>query len=126
MEKQFKKGDKVVYTAKHYANWPERAGQVAEVIKVIGSTWGDGVEAVFDDGFVDILSASNLEPYTEDGPVKPEDPRTPEKRYSDNVDELLRAGAERLKNSMDTMVYPYSHIGFLAEFLRDFEKIEKP
>ena len=82
---------------------------------------------VMADGYVheDGWSPGALEVVEE---AKSEDPRTPEKIYADTVDELLHTYAGNLKSAMDrgTMAWPYSHIGIFAEFLMEYEKIDKP
>jgi hypothetical protein len=57
-----------------------------------------------------------------------EDPRTPEKQYADSVDALLHEYAEKMRKGFDggTMAWPYSHLGLLAEFLMDYNNINKP
>lgn len=57
-----------------------------------------------------------------------DDPRTPEKQHFDSVDDLLRKYADKLDRAIvnGTMAYPYSHLGIFAEFLMEFEKLEKP
>jgi hypothetical protein len=59
---------------------------------------------------------------------KSEDPRTPEARYGDEVDALLHEYAEKMRKGFDggTMAWPYSHLGLLAEFLMEYNEIEKP
>lgn len=85
------------------------------------------VTVLFDDGAQRSCYLSSLE-LAHDELVAVEDPRTPEKQYADSVDALLHEYAEKMRKGFDggTMAWPYSHLGLLAEFLMDFERIEKP
>jgi hypothetical protein len=136
----FNEGDRVRYTA---ARWkaeakaamyhPENIGWLGTVRS--GNT--DGLGSVIVDwdnkhawptsAPSDSVYAGNVD-LVEPADSKTEDPRTPETVYADSVDELFRRYAKRLDKGIHqkTLVYPYSHIGILAEFLMEYNRLEKP
>lgn len=125
MDENFKKGDRVLYNGIIYWNLVGVKGMVVDVEN------DDNVWVVFDDHDPKPVSCMGqslvLVSGVEDN-VKSEDPRTPEARYGDEVDALLHEYAEKMRKGFDggTMAWPYSHLGLLAEFLMEYNEIEKP
>lgn len=126
---EFQTNDRVTYVSDLQ---PKRRNTRGTVVAVHPSDrYGDDAVTVrFDKDGADIVCyADSLELlHRPSDTVKVGDPRTPEKQYADSVDALLHEYAEKMRKGFDggTMAWPYSHLGLLAEFLMEYNEIEKP
>ena len=130
--RRFYKGDRIYLEDAHYLP----SGLVVGMRGTVADSndyasrikWDNPPEGTVADGWWFNYRFAYLHDEEDTTSAKSEDPRTDAKRYNDSVDDLLRSYAEKMKKGFDneTMVYPYSHLGLLAEFLMDFQKLEKP